>query len=163
MEVAKIKEEDDDDLLDKIQGRITSAQETMKAAKDLSQALLASRYRLPDTEFETLVNLETEFNAAVELASRLRGTTADSKGKGILHAEHGVRAMDVFQYITAAFSGQGDNPKKDFISPKALGWHTVRIRRAGALHAELDVAPDLEAAETNENLDELEGLETSAA
>ena len=62
-----------------------------------------------------------------------------------------------------AFTYIGDNPKKDFISPKALGWHTVRIRRAGALHAELDVAPDLEAAETIENLDELEGLETSAA
>jgi putative hydrolase of the HAD superfamily len=55
-----------------------------------------------------------------------------------------------------AFTYIGDNPKKDFISPKAMGWHTVRIRRAGALHADLDVAPDLEAAETIESLDELE-------
>jgi putative hydrolase of the HAD superfamily len=54
-----------------------------------------------------------------------------------------------------AFTYIGDNPKKDFVSPKALGWHSVRIRRAGALHAELEVAPDLEAAETIESLDEL--------
>lgn len=28
----------------------------------------------------------------------------------------------------------GDNPHKDFVGPKALGWKTVRIARDGALH-----------------------------
>jgi putative hydrolase of the HAD superfamily len=54
-----------------------------------------------------------------------------------------------------AFTYIGDNPKKDFVSPKALGWHTVRIRREGGLHADLDAAPELEAMETIESLDQL--------
>jgi putative hydrolase of the HAD superfamily len=29
----------------------------------------------------------------------------------------------------------GDNPAKDFLSPRQLGWKTVRLRRAGGLHA----------------------------
>ena len=28
----------------------------------------------------------------------------------------------------------GDNPAKDFAGPRALGWKTIRIRRAGSLH-----------------------------
>lgn len=43
-----------------------------------------------------------------------------------------------------AFTYVGDNPAKDFIAPKALGWHTVRLRRPGALHA-LREAPSAEA------------------
>jgi putative hydrolase of the HAD superfamily len=32
-----------------------------------------------------------------------------------------------------------DNPAKDFVAPKALGWNTVRIRKEGQLH--FDVEP----------------------
>jgi putative hydrolase of the HAD superfamily len=28
----------------------------------------------------------------------------------------------------------GDNPAKDFVAPKSLGWTTVRVRRKGGLH-----------------------------
>ena len=34
-----------------------------------------------------------------------------------------------------------DNPTKDFAAPRALGWHTVRIRRPGGLHAGLAHSP----------------------
>jgi putative hydrolase of the HAD superfamily len=30
-----------------------------------------------------------------------------------------------------------DNPAKDFLAPKSLGWRTVRVRRRGGLHAEV--------------------------
>ncbi len=32
----------------------------------------------------------------------------------------------------------GDNPAKDFQAPHELGWYTVRLRRAGQLHVDLD-------------------------
>ena len=30
----------------------------------------------------------------------------------------------------------GDNPAKDFVAPRRLGWHTIRVRRLGGLHFE---------------------------
>lgn len=32
-----------------------------------------------------------------------------------------------------------DNPRKDFIAPRAMGWHTVRLRRPCGLYAELEL------------------------
>jgi putative hydrolase of the HAD superfamily len=40
------------------------------------------------------------------------------------------RASERYVYI-------GDNPAKDFIAPKALGWTTVRVRRPGGLHTNM--------------------------
>lgn len=37
-----------------------------------------------------------------------------------------------------------DNPRKDFIGPKALGWRTIRIRRAGGEHSKYE--PSLQEA-----------------
>jgi putative hydrolase of the HAD superfamily len=34
----------------------------------------------------------------------------------------------------------GDNPSKDFATPRGLGWRTVRIRREGGLHFRSDAA-----------------------
>jgi len=44
----------------------------------------------------------------------------------------------------AACAYVGDNPQKDFKAPRALGWRTVRLRRAGAEHA---VVPGAGAAD----------------
>lgn len=38
----------------------------------------------------------------------------------------------------------GDNPRKDFIAPRELGWRTVRVRRSGGLHENLESADDAE-------------------
>jgi len=35
----------------------------------------------------------------------------------------------------AACAYVGDNPRKDFVAPRALGWRTVRVRRPGGEHA----------------------------
>ena len=37
-----------------------------------------------------------------------------------------------------------DNPAKDFVSPRQLGWRTVRIRRTGGLHAEVAGGSDID-------------------
>jgi putative hydrolase of the HAD superfamily len=37
----------------------------------------------------------------------------------------------------------GDNPAKDFIAPKALGWRTIRIRRVLGLHANVASGSDV--------------------
>lgn len=36
----------------------------------------------------------------------------------------------------------GDNPSKDFIAPRQLGWRTLRVRRHGGEHAASDPADD---------------------
>jgi putative hydrolase of the HAD superfamily len=58
-----------------------------------------------------------------------------------------------FERVAAELPGRadgfvyvGDNPRKDFLAPRALGWRTVRIRRAGGEHAGRAAAP-AEAAE----------------
>lgn len=37
-----------------------------------------------------------------------------------------------------------DNPAKDFAAPRALGWRTVRVRRAQSLHVGADSGPDVD-------------------
>ena len=52
-------------------------------------------------------------------------------------------SVRAFQMVQDAFAANGrdccyvgDNPAKDFLGPKALGWHTVRVRRPQGLHAQ---------------------------
>jgi putative hydrolase of the HAD superfamily len=37
-----------------------------------------------------------------------------------------------------------DNPAKDFIAPHQLGWRTIRVRRPGSLHADVDSGDDVD-------------------
>jgi len=39
----------------------------------------------------------------------------------------------------------GDNPNKDFCTPRKLGMSTIRVRREGGLHAAVEAAPGFEA------------------
>lgn len=69
-----------------------------------------------------------------------------------------------FDHLEAAFGLSGarftyvaDNPSKDFVAPRQLGWHTVRIVRAGGLHAEVRAASaGDEADRIIESLDSLD-------
>jgi len=47
----------------------------------------------------------------------------------------------------------GDNPRKDFVSPRALGWRTIRIRRPLGLHS--DVPSDQDVDQEIEDLTQL--------
>jgi putative hydrolase of the HAD superfamily len=42
-----------------------------------------------------------------------------------------------------------DNPAKDFVAPRALGWATVRVRRAGSLHQRVESGPDVDREVTD--------------
>lgn len=48
-----------------------------------------------------------------------------------------------------------DNPAKDFITPRRLGWRTVRIKRPGGLYGDLEAAPGADAERTITDLDQL--------
>lgn len=38
----------------------------------------------------------------------------------------------------------GDNPRKDFVSPRVLGWRTIRIRRPLGLHVDVPSGDDVD-------------------
>lgn len=50
-----------------------------------------------------------------------------------------------------------DNPAKDFLAPRKLGWRTVRIRRPGGLYAALEPGPGAEPELEIDNLGLLAG------
>lgn len=57
--------------------------------------------------------------------------------------------MKAWQLGPFKFVYVADNPKKDFVTPKRMGWKTVRLRIPGQLHFELepeseDLAPHVE-------------------
>jgi putative hydrolase of the HAD superfamily len=54
----------------------------------------------------------------------------------LVQQHHGLSA-DACVYV-------GDNPHKDFVSPRALGWHTIRVRRPLGLHASLPSGEDVD-------------------
>lgn len=49
-----------------------------------------------------------------------------------------------------------DNPAKDFVGPRSLGWRTVRVRRRLSLHAEVASGDDVDHEITN--LDQLDAV-----
>lgn len=62
------------------------------------------------------------------------------------------------------FTYVADNPTKDFLAPRALGWHTVQIARPGGVHAADAPSAEHAAACRIASLDELDdalALETS--
>ena len=63
----------------------------------------------------------------------------------LIQRHYGVEGRDCV-YI-------GDNPAKDFIGARALGWRTVRLRREGGLHAETEAMPGHDADATIVDLD----------
>jgi len=58
-----------------------------------------------------------------------------------------------FEAVEAAYRGRSerfvyvaDNPAKDFLAPRALGWATVQIDRADAVHSRIPPSPQHRAA-----------------
>lgn len=52
----------------------------------------------------------------------------------------------------------GDNPKKDFIGARKLGWYTIRIRRPHGEHNALEPEPGFEAHREITSLRDLPSL-----
>ena len=67
------------------------------------------------------------------------------------------RAFELIEERTgcsgAACAYVADNPIKDFVAPRQLGWLTVRVRRPGALHEDMESGADVD-----EEIGDLSGL-----
>ena len=71
--------------------------------------------------------------------------------------EHAFRLTEALTNCQGAECAYvGDNPAKDFVAPKALGWQTVRVRRAAGLHAAEPSGADVDIEIAD--LDRLTGL-----
>ena len=64
-----------------------------------------------------------------------------------------LRLQQAFQSAPERCCYVGDNPLKDFIAPRQLGWKTIRIRRQGGLYSDIEPSrasgPDHELPDLN--------------
>jgi putative hydrolase of the HAD superfamily len=68
------------------------------------------------------------------------------------------RIMDQLHGAPQGFVYVADNPHKDFIGPRMLGWRTIRIRRAKGEYVTYDPSPAEAAEQQVRSLDELREL-----
>ncbi len=68
------------------------------------------------------------------------------------------RVMEQLPGSASGFVYVADNPRKDFIAPRALGWRTVRIRRECGEHVSSIATPAEEAEVEITSLHELQDL-----
>jgi putative hydrolase of the HAD superfamily len=66
--------------------------------------------------------------------------------------------MQHFPGPAAGYVYVADNPRKDFLAPRALGWRSARVRRPGGEHASYTAAPGEAAEREIISLLELESL-----
>jgi putative hydrolase of the HAD superfamily len=66
--------------------------------------------------------------------------------------------QDHFDLPGGAFVYIADNPRKDFVTPRVLGWRTVRVRRPEGLHAAFEVGLEHDAGACVDSLHALPAL-----
>jgi len=74
------------------------------------------------------------------------------------HSAGFERIMNRFGGVPSGFVYVADNPRKDFIAPKRLGWRTIRVTRHGGEHASYVATPEEEAEITIEDLRKLQRI-----
>src|SRR5262245_53244367 len=81
----------------------------------------------------------------------------DQLGRGMWkpHPEGFLAIQSEFALAAHEFVYVADNPQKDFIAPRRLGWKTVRVRRPEGQYARLCPEPLLEPDYTVTSLSEL--------
>ena len=78
-------------------------------------------------------------------------------GRGKPHPE-AYRLMERLGGPSTSYCYVADNPAKDFVTPKAMGWTTVQIIRLGAIHSPEAPDEDHAAHFKIESLDQLDAL-----
>jgi putative hydrolase of the HAD superfamily len=71
-----------------------------------------------------------------------------------------MKMMDYYGFERHEFVYVGDNPLKDFVTAKQLGWQTIRINRGNGQYCHLAADPSHEAHHTVSDLYELKKLIT---
>lgn len=74
------------------------------------------------------------------------------------HPEAYRRVMAHYPAPAAGYVYLGDNPRKDFLAPRALGWRTVRIRRPEGEHHNYVASAEEDAEREIASLREIESL-----
>jgi len=96
---------------------------------------------------------------ALGLVERLRPIIyTDEFGSGMWkpHPQGFLAIRSEFDLAAHEFVYVADNPSKDFVAPRKLGWKTIRVRRPEGEHAQLSTDPTLEADRTLASLRELD-------
>ena len=88
--------------------------------------------------------LATQRNKAIALG--IDRWISDPVFTDALGREHWKPSTRGFELIMSRFPGHrclyvGDNPVKDFVAPRALGWFTVHVRRPGSTYWEASAPP----------------------
>lgn len=98
-------------------------------------ALITDGYRLAQEKKIAALNLTARIPCCI---------VTDALGR-----EFWKPSPEPYQRVMAHYGGQGegyvyvaDNPRKDFIGARRLGWKTVRIRRQGCEHSNYEPTPD---------------------
>lgn len=136
---------------------------------------MIDRYRIHDPVIDLAPDVQValdSWNGVLALAAITDGPLASQKAKSralaldtwiqhiIFTAELGAgkgkphrAAFELVQNRSGAEGSRcvyiADNPAKDFIAPKNLGWRTIRIRRPLGLHAEVPSGPDVDCEITS--------------
>lgn len=112
---------------------------------------LGMRTALITDGFQTVQRNKIE---ALGLASRITCciVTDELGGRGFWKPHHGafLRVMECCPGARSGFVYIADNPRKDFIAPRLLGWKTIRIKRSGGEHSSYEPQAD-EAADIEVN------------
>lgn len=148
------------------------------SAKD--DLIAAYRYHQPDLtlapSIQSVIDRLQQQHVRIAVITDGRGITQRSKltALGLLtrldalaiSAELGVGKPDPtpYQYIMRHLPAShyvyiGDNPRKDFITAKQLGWYTVGIRDTGQhIHQMIDISSDYQPHTWLQHLGELQWL-----
>jgi putative hydrolase of the HAD superfamily len=100
--------------------------------------------------------------AVLDLIERLRPIVyTDDLGRGMQkpHPQGFLTIQGAFGLAAHEFVYVADNPSKDFLAPRQLGWRTVRVRRPEGQYAHLCVEAAKEADHTVTSLTELDLLD----
>ncbi len=68
------------------------------------------------------------------------------------------KIMELIPGVAGDYVYVADNPKKDFIAPRQLGWGTIQIDRPEGVYHGVEVAPELRAEVVITSLIELENM-----
>lgn len=95
---------------------------------------------------------------ALGLADRLQPIIyTDNFGRAMWkpHPKGFITIQDALGLQPHQLAYVADNPMKDFITPRRLGWKTVRVRRPEGLYTNLRVEPAMDADHTITSMEEL--------
>ena len=106
------------EAVDRAGALLLDAQTIKDKAKTIQDRLAWTRYRnMPDHTHREVQDVSTRFNVAAKTISRLQtpsSTAAPAPGPSRVVVDEGVRGLKVRQYISAPFSGEGPQARRDF-------------------------------------------------